>query len=433
VAGTGQRSSTWRAVRFGAAVVAVAAVCGLGWLFRLPTPEAYYVWLIDFRVYLGGGHAVVAGQPLYHMSVGAGGGAGLPFTYTPFAALVFAPLSLPGATVAGVVWTVANVLGLAGVVWLSLGLLRFRGDRRAPAALAVVAASLLDPVLMNLVYGQINVLLMLLVVVAFVPSVPPRWQGIALGIAAGIKLTPLVFPVYLFVTGRRRAAAWAAGTFAATVALGFAVLPSDSADYWFGGVFADVKRVLVVPFSVNHSVSGLLARLFGTMTPPPWTIVFPAVVGLLGLWVAARTYRAGHDLLGVTVLGMTAAVISPVSWPPHGVWIVPGLLWLGLVAHRTGGAVPKAVFAALVLWFLVPVYFSVQTFDGGEPLPYTLRGGLLALVGGLLVPTLAVLASAPWWLPRLPALPADGDPRTGDGDRGPRAGALRRPPRWPRG
>ena len=33
-----------------------------------------------------------------------------------------------------------------------------------------------------------------------------RWRGVAIGVAAGVKLTPLIFIPYLWLIGRRRAA-----------------------------------------------------------------------------------------------------------------------------------------------------------------------------------------------------------------------------------
>ena len=70
-----------------------------------------------------------------------------------------------------------------------------------------------------------------------------RWTGVGVGVAAGIKLTPLLFIPFLLVTGRVRAAAIAAGTFAATVALGFAIAPSQAERYWLRGTFDDVRRI----------------------------------------------------------------------------------------------------------------------------------------------------------------------------------------------
>ena len=69
------------------------------------------------------------------------------------------------------------------------------------------------------------------------------WQGIATGLAAGIKLTPLIFVAYLLITRRVRAATTAAATFAATVAIGVVLLPSQSRVFWLDGVFHDQYRI----------------------------------------------------------------------------------------------------------------------------------------------------------------------------------------------
>src|SRR5439155_13505639 len=114
----------------------------------------------------------------------------------------------------------------------------------------------LEPVDMTLHFGQINLLLLALVLADL--ALPRRWQGIGVGLAAAIKLTPLIFIGYLLLTRRLRAALVATGTFAATVALGFALLPGGSVAFW-GGRFAqpgDGPERLV-----NQSLNGLILRL----------------------------------------------------------------------------------------------------------------------------------------------------------------------------
>src|SRR5215469_1132829 len=81
------------------------------------------------------------------------------------------------------------------------------------------------------------------------------WQ---VGLAAGIKLTPLIFIPYLLFTRRVRAAAVSALTFAVTVGLGFALLPHASAVYWGGQFFRPSKH----PFHLDdQSLSGVILRL----------------------------------------------------------------------------------------------------------------------------------------------------------------------------
>src|SRR5262249_25553581 len=166
------------------------------------------------------------------------GRAGGRFTYTPFAALVFAGGSfLP---IAALRWlmTVTSIGAIPLTAWLTLGALGRRGTSRLAVALAVSALALwTQPVVKALFLGQIEPLLMLLVVWDLTSPDARKWKGVGIGIAAGIKLVPLIFIPYLLLAGKFRQAAVAAGTFAATVVLGFAVLPGPSASYWLTGYF----------------------------------------------------------------------------------------------------------------------------------------------------------------------------------------------------
>src|SRR6266700_710401 len=127
------------------------------------------------------------------------------------------------------------------------------------------------------------------------PAAAPRRR-----LVAGIKLTPLIFVVYLLITRRVRAAAVAAGTFAVTVAAGFVLLPSQSRAFWLGGVFLDERRVGNPVNPANHSLSGAVARLAGGLDAVrPWWVAAALLTGLAGLAIAALAHRRGHRLAGV--------------------------------------------------------------------------------------------------------------------------------------
>src|SRR6185312_10524653 len=155
-----------------------------------------------------------------------------------FAALLFAVGS--GASFA--TWQIGLAvltIGLLPVVaYFSLGLAgRPAGLARAAAAFAIAAVGLwLEPVAMTLFFGQINLLLLALVVGDLALPDRIKGKGIGIGLAAGIKLTPLIFIPYLLFTRRARAAAVSTLTFAVTVGLGFALLPRASAVYWGGQI-----------------------------------------------------------------------------------------------------------------------------------------------------------------------------------------------------
>lgn len=147
----------------------------------------------------------------------------LPFTYPPFAAVVFWPLHLIPFTLLGLCWILGTIAALYAVVRLSQRLLGFDDARAAAVWTAVTMWT--EPVRSTLDYGQINVLLMLLILLAVASS---RWwiSGTLIGLAGGVKLTPLVSGLYFLGARRWTTAIWAGVVFLLTVAVGIAVVGS---------------------------------------------------------------------------------------------------------------------------------------------------------------------------------------------------------------
>jgi alpha-1,2-mannosyltransferase len=231
------------------------------------------VWLAcsyqdDFHVYLAGAHDLFSGT-LYSQST-----RGDLFTYPSFAALLFVPLGwLPSMTAAQVVWALLNETALLALLIVVTGAVRPdipRHSRRLLALGLSAPALLLDPVLLAVRHGQVDILVTLLVVWDLVgarrlgtKTVP---QGVAVGLAAAIKLTPLIFVPYLVLTRRFKAAGRCTGTFVAAEAVAFAISPGAAKAYWTHDVF-DYQRVggslglqgLFAP--TNQSLLGALARI----------------------------------------------------------------------------------------------------------------------------------------------------------------------------
>ena len=213
---------------------------------------------------------------------------GIQFTYTPFAAVIFAGGSLLKYSALRWIMTVVGLACIPVTAWLTLGGMGRRGAGRLTAALAVSALALwIEPVAKALFLGQIEPLLMLLVVWDLTRNDARKWKGIGIGLAAGIKLVPLIFIPYLLLAGKFRQAAVATGTFGVTVVIGFIALPKPSASYWLTGYFMRPGRTGSVHSLVNQSLLGMLARVYGTAGPA------------LGVWlplalaVAVAAWSAG--------------------------------------------------------------------------------------------------------------------------------------------
>ncbi|HJR88902.1 MAG TPA: glycosyltransferase 87 family protein [Aeromicrobium sp.] len=297
----------------------------------------------DLDVYRYGGQSVLdrvspyaAEDPVY----------GYPFSYPPFSAAVMTALALFPGWLAEAMWTGAS----AGCLAATVALVRHSLGRPASGAwvVAVCAVALaLEPIWQNYVFGQINLILMLLILIDVLRP-DRRWAGVALGIAAGIKLTPLVFVVLLVLVGRRAAAIRAVIAFAGTVVVGLIAVP-DARTYWGERLF-DPTRVGPPSLAHNQSVSGVLTRL---LDGPPSTLLWMAVAGpvaIVTVLVAAAWWRRGDRVLGAGLGALAMLLASPVAWSHHWVWAVPiGLaLW---ERSRAAAATWSAVFVARpILW-----------------------------------------------------------------------------------
>jgi alpha-1,2-mannosyltransferase len=318
---------------------AVAFVVSAAGLVALFVTRSAQLWsMLDLQVYVWGGHAAeLAGTPYrgayqpYHLY----------FTYPPFAAAVFELLSYVQAAVLKWLITSASVLSLAAVAWLSWGRVGYRRSRgRLGVTLLVAAIALwLEPVQQTLAFGQVNAVLMLMVVADLCLPDTSWVKGAGVGLAAGFKLTPLVFIPYLLLTRRYRAAAVAVGTFGLTIAASYALLPKAARQFWAGGLFFSVGRVGNVAYVGNQSLYGAALRLLGGATAArPYWLAAATLTGLAGLLLAAWLSRRGQELAGIVTCAFTGLLVSPVSWSHHWVWIVPALVAVTDLAVRAGKA-----------------------------------------------------------------------------------------------
>lgn len=346
---------------------------------------------IDLAVYRQAVTGMANQQNIYLM---ASQGWQLYFLYPPFAAIVLAPLAFGSYTFWQVVWT------LAGVGAQQLVLARSGVPRGWPLALAgCVAVLAVEPIRTTLGYGQINTLLMALVVADFLPARGrPRWlpPGILTGIAAGIKLTPILFILLAFAIGRWRHGLRAAATWLLTVVLGFLVLNPESKQYWTSLVGHEL--VLSGPVYVgNQAFSGLLARVFEvdpTLRLGRASMVVIALVAVTvgALWWRARPASLPRQVFALSLVGVGSCLASPVAWTHHFVWVLP----LAVAVLTSRGVIPRWVrllAGAWALWTCVGLPLVLLPYGGGPELRYTPWQDLIGSFGpGLGVVLLSALA-----------------------------------------
>ncbi|MFD4632447.1 glycosyltransferase 87 family protein [Streptomyces sp. NPDC058284] len=374
----------------------VLAVAGFGIHLACRLTERAYRWhQRDATVYFDATRHLFDGGPgLYGTPYGA---SRLPFTYPPFSALVFRVLGSVG-------WQSFRVL-LPALTLFALGAALHRMARTLPPSatwpparrlalvLAVTAVCLwLTPVYLTFQAGQINLFLLALVVWDFSLPTGSRWKGVGVGLAAGLKVTPAIFIVYLLLTRRGRAAATAVATTAATVAVGALFLPGASLHYWtaLGDLSSEAtgRGRINLAATHNQSLNGLILRTLGDAPFPHalWVLAV-CLTAVAGLACAAAVSRRGHDLWGMVLCATTAVLVSPLSWAHHWVWVAPALLLLvarGAAAPRraTAGGLYAAA-AALWCWYAAwPVPLP-------EDPPKLSPAGIIALPTGPLPGSLA--------------------------------------------
>ncbi len=293
-----------------------------------------------------GGHAVTQDTRLYLSQA-----FGHWFTYSPFAAIAFVPIAAIPRAMARVLWDLASVAALAYSCVITLKLAGYRPSRVVVAGVTA-AAMVLDPMYQTLFLGQIDLILLALILTdvwRVSHGSCRRGAGIGVGIAAAIKLTPAIFIVFFLLARRTKAALIAGGTFIGCGLIGFLIAPRPSKLYW-ERLFFDTKRV-GAPYISNQSPYGAAIRIAGGQAHiGAWWVIIPLAFAVIGL-AAATILARNRDWLGATAAtGTTGLLVSPISWAHHWVWILPALVLLGRSGHWGAAAFGYLLFAVAPFW-----------------------------------------------------------------------------------
>ena len=349
---------------------------------------AIYLWVwgrrdgLDLRVYRDSVTAWRSGNNPYLASFTA---SRLSFTYPPFALLALSPLTWASFPVTLWLLWAADIGSATVCVVLVLRDRGFAVDRRlwcGALSWSCMSIIILEPARSATSFGQVEFVLML-IVVADLLAISPRYRGIAIGVAAAVKLTPMVFIMVLLARRDLRSASRALACFAACTALSWLLWPGLPRAFW-DRVVTHPARAGRVSYAGNQSWYAILHRppFPATGSAAAWLLLSLATLAAGG-FVAARCARANRQAAATISAALAGLLISPISWTHHWVWV---LLIPPMIVGQRGLGVPRA--ARIGLWGVVALTVAGPYWWFG--------GGIAAGVLDALLPLCAAGSLAVW-------------------------------------
>ena len=350
---------------------------------------------IDLQVYVYAVKDMLAGKDIFATTTPFWN---LYFIYPPIAAILMTPLAFGPYALWQVVWT-------GGLVWAQQSVLKRcgapRGWKLGFIGIAVLLA--VEPIRTTLGYGQVNTILMALVIADLLPDAPGERrripQGTLIGLAAAIKLTPALFVIFAFLIGRTRVAITAMISFAVFTGIG-AILLFRETLVFFGGLSGGDTRTASPLYTGNQSLLGVFFRLGDSSRVTALVgLAVSVVLAVLGCLVAAHWWRHDEKVFAVAIVGLTTCLASPLSWTHHYVWILP----LGMAVLSPG--VPRwarYLGGFWVVWVCVCLPLAVLPYGGGRERQFDFLQQLVANLGPIIGVILVV--GLAWQLVATPRL-----------------------------
>lgn len=299
----------------------------------------------DFSLYVRAAGRFLHGEAFYP----AGDGPFI-FKYAPAVAWLFAPFTLLPLRLATALWDVGSVV----LLWLSArAFARSPGADLPPAAPLLATLALAPPLLLEMRYGQIDLVLLALVVFAMALAPRRPWLAGLLAALAILIKPPALLVLVAFALKRNFRALVAVPIAALVLCLPLLVRygPSGTA-----GAFAAWWEALArtTPlWALGHNPQGLPTGLLALATPAGAAAspaaMAAAQVCALGLFalVLWRVRRREPSLAALVCAG--AALLSPLCWRANLVLELP----LFMLASRT-----RAGRAAVALFFAVGLFVN---------------------------------------------------------------------------
>lgn len=323
------------------------------------------------------------------------------FSYPPFTVLAFVPFTVLPFRPAAILWQMISLGCLAIIGW---GL--WRAVPLSPVAGLVLLgiALVFEPLENSLGLGQINLLILALtcIFLTALRAGHPVPAGIAIGLAAALRVHPLLFLLYLAWRREWRACTWGVGTAAACTLVAI-LLVGWNATVEYATVVAP-KYGRAYAGLGNHSLTGWLintgAGLLDVVPTTLWRLLGQgASFGLLaGAFATLRPgSRVALDRLAVEVAFLSSILLlaTPNTTINH---LVFTLIPLAVLLEHAFGTSQRTI---LMPWLATAVLL-IGAIDDYYMHPLLVPGPAV-LLGGIKTYGLVILAGLGFGLVRYPA------------------------------
>ena len=178
------------------------------------------------------------------------------------------------------------------------------------AGYGALSCVVFEPLRSNMDYGQINWILMVLVVLDLT-TVTGKRRGTLIGVAAAIKLTPLIYLGYFLVQRQWRALIRGVSVFVGLTLIACLVLQVGTLSFWHDLFFKRSHAGATDGIS-NQSWSGLLFRspLHGGAAAFVLWVPLVLVTVVAGLLLTRRLLAADRVIDAVVALALTELLVS---------------------------------------------------------------------------------------------------------------------------
>lgn len=295
--------------------------------------------------------------------------------YPPFVTILFSIFSFLPLAIASKAWTILSIFFLFSSLYLLFKLFNVRFF----SSIALLLSSLIFiyfPVKFTLGMGQLNLLVLIFVVLAFYFYVKGKdsYSGVCLGVSIMLKLFPVLLLLYFLLLRKYKIFLYSIIAFVSLGGISYLFIAPGINNYYWQHLFSIFSSVPVDYY--NQALSGFLARQFNDFyLRELLRVIISIFLIVFSFWVILKKVK--RDFFRKTLefgLIMTLNVfINGYAWQHHFVWLILPFLAVFFYLKNKKSNVVNYLFLGVSYLLvsvnlkdphLVPVIFQSHVFFG---------------------------------------------------------------------